>query len=285
MEINFPGTITDLRKASATLTGKFCPEMHDVMSLFMGHSRKTHEKYYRIHLGHDGLINVFMALEKMQSQPQSTKLDFPFLTADLAISLIEDKDSADEINKSSNSDCISTLNCNSLIQENHCSKYDSNLPLLISNSSSSNHSVFSLNYDSAIVHNIIPPDSNTPIYISDDSLISPAAAKRSLGNIIRVDRKSFRERISKSTHLSTVKEPIINLEMSQPLENEKGVSPRESWVNSYIPPFLDEPNTGNINSFLIFEILSLFRIYLLMIPLFLRILQRNQEIDILPLVD
>ena len=71
MGISFSGTVTDLRKASATLTGKYFPQMHELMSLFLEHSRKVHDKNYRIHLGHDGLIQAYKALEIMHIQPHS----------------------------------------------------------------------------------------------------------------------------------------------------------------------------------------------------------------------
>ena len=69
LSIRFCGTITDLRKAAATLTGKFAPDLHELMALFLCHSRKTHDKYYRIHLGHDGLSQAFEKLETFQTNP------------------------------------------------------------------------------------------------------------------------------------------------------------------------------------------------------------------------
>lgn len=36
LKIEFVETITDVRKATAALTSKYCPEMHDLMSLFQG---------------------------------------------------------------------------------------------------------------------------------------------------------------------------------------------------------------------------------------------------------
>ena len=65
--IKYSGTITDLRKYAATMTGKFDPSLHEVMALFLGHSRKAHDKYYRINLGHDGLSHAFTKLESFQS--------------------------------------------------------------------------------------------------------------------------------------------------------------------------------------------------------------------------
>ena len=43
MGISFSGTITDLRKAAAILTTKYDPKLQDIMSLFLGHSRKAHD--------------------------------------------------------------------------------------------------------------------------------------------------------------------------------------------------------------------------------------------------
>ena len=67
MGIKYTGSITDLRRASVTLTGKYCPDKHELMSLFLGHSRKVHDKHYRIQLGHTGLFKAFQVLEAVQS--------------------------------------------------------------------------------------------------------------------------------------------------------------------------------------------------------------------------
>ena len=67
----FRGTITDLRKAAATLTGKLAPDLHELMALYLCHSRKTHDRYYRIHLGHDGLSKAFEKLESFQTYPDA----------------------------------------------------------------------------------------------------------------------------------------------------------------------------------------------------------------------
>ena len=72
MSINFVGTITDLRKAAATLTGKYNPELHDLMALFMCHSRVAHDKYYRVNIGHDGLVDAFKSLENFQCSSRCT---------------------------------------------------------------------------------------------------------------------------------------------------------------------------------------------------------------------
>ena len=77
MGIDFNGTATDLRKCAATLTGKFRPEMHELMALFMGHSRKCHDKYYRVHLGHSGLTEAFKCLETFQTHPDVDSLNSP----------------------------------------------------------------------------------------------------------------------------------------------------------------------------------------------------------------
>ena len=71
MGISFSGTITDLRKAAATLTGKHNPKLHDMMSAFLGHSRWAHEHYYKINLGHDGLTEAFNNLEIFQTYPDA----------------------------------------------------------------------------------------------------------------------------------------------------------------------------------------------------------------------
>ena len=76
MGINFKGTITDLRKAAATLPGKYDPNLHELMAIFLGHSRRTHDRYYRIHVGHNGLTEAFKSLERFQSNPDA-QLDDP----------------------------------------------------------------------------------------------------------------------------------------------------------------------------------------------------------------
>ena len=69
MGITFHGTVTDIRKAAATLTGKYAPNLHDKMALFLGHSRVAHERYYRVNLGHDGLSEALL-LWKLFTQSQ-----------------------------------------------------------------------------------------------------------------------------------------------------------------------------------------------------------------------
>ena len=66
--IQFNGTITDLRKAAATLTGIHYPEMQDMMSSFMCHSSAVHHKHYRVSMGHYGMTKPFFALEDMQKK-------------------------------------------------------------------------------------------------------------------------------------------------------------------------------------------------------------------------
>ncbi|KAI6649940.1 hypothetical protein LOD99_6304 [Oopsacas minuta] len=69
MEIQYFGTVTDFRRAAASLTGKHKPHLAEAMSLFLGHSRRAHDKYYRIQFGHFGLIDAFIELEKLQTDP------------------------------------------------------------------------------------------------------------------------------------------------------------------------------------------------------------------------
>ena len=69
MGIAYSGTITDFRRAAATLTGQQMPSLTDKMAQFLGHSRRVHEKHYRVQYGHFGLIEAFLQLESMQSNP------------------------------------------------------------------------------------------------------------------------------------------------------------------------------------------------------------------------
>ena len=69
LNINFSGTITDLPKATTILTGNFAQNLHELMALFLCHSRKLNDKYYSIHLNHDGLSYSVEKLEKFQAHP------------------------------------------------------------------------------------------------------------------------------------------------------------------------------------------------------------------------
>ena len=69
MDIVYDGTMTDFRRAAATLTGQLMPSLTDKMSQILGHSRRVHEKHYRVQYGHFGLIEDFLQLENMQSNP------------------------------------------------------------------------------------------------------------------------------------------------------------------------------------------------------------------------
>ena len=69
MGIVFIGTATDIRKSAATLTGMFAPDLHETMASFLCHSRKAHDSYYKINLGHDGLSKAFESLATFQSLP------------------------------------------------------------------------------------------------------------------------------------------------------------------------------------------------------------------------
>ena len=84
MGIHFNGTITDLRKAAATLTGKFQPSLHELMAAFMGHSRKAHEKYYKIQMGHHGLTEAFKSLESFQTNPHCDSSSFTPHTSNIS---------------------------------------------------------------------------------------------------------------------------------------------------------------------------------------------------------
>ena len=64
MDIHFKGTVTDLRKAAATLTGMHCPRLQEMMSGFMCHTSEVQRKHYRVSMGHYGLTEAFYALEK-----------------------------------------------------------------------------------------------------------------------------------------------------------------------------------------------------------------------------
>ena len=75
--ISYMGTVNDFRRAAATLTGKFNPNLSEKMALFMGHSRRVHDKHYRVQLGHNGLVDAFNTLEKMQTNPFSEQLSEP----------------------------------------------------------------------------------------------------------------------------------------------------------------------------------------------------------------
>ena len=49
--LKFKGTVTDCRRAASTLTGQFSPHFAEKMALYLGHSRRVHDKHYRIQMG------------------------------------------------------------------------------------------------------------------------------------------------------------------------------------------------------------------------------------------
>ena len=65
MDIIFKDTVTDLKKAAATLTGTHCRRLQEMMSGFMCHMSEVQRKHYRVSVGHYGLTEAFYALEKM----------------------------------------------------------------------------------------------------------------------------------------------------------------------------------------------------------------------------
>ena len=90
--IHFRGTVTDLRRAAATLTGNYSPQLSERMSQLMGHSRKTHDKVYRVQLGHSGLLEAFKELEVLQSNPftSGSNTSFAFCSENCDISSLQD---------------------------------------------------------------------------------------------------------------------------------------------------------------------------------------------------
>ena len=71
MGIQFKGTVTNLRKAAATLTAKFAPENQDLISDFLCHSRKCHDKIYHVQTGHPNFVQAFQAIEFVQRHQDS----------------------------------------------------------------------------------------------------------------------------------------------------------------------------------------------------------------------
>ena len=69
MDISYRGTITDFRRAAATLTGKRSPALSEIMAQFMGHSRRVHDRHYRIQYGINGLLGAYKQLEYLQINP------------------------------------------------------------------------------------------------------------------------------------------------------------------------------------------------------------------------
>ena len=110
--ISYKGTVNDFRRAAATLTGKLNPNISEKMALFMGHSRRIHDKHYRVQLGHIGLIDAFNSLEKMQTFPFSEELSE---TVDVSSSLLT-KSLEHTLDSSIFSHC--TLNDNALGDSN-----------------------------------------------------------------------------------------------------------------------------------------------------------------------
>ena len=104
--IRFNGTVTDIRKATVTLTAKYCPHLHDLMALFLGHSRKVHEKFYRINMGHPGLLEAFETLEKIQS------LDIVTDCSEASLTCLSDNSENNGMIPSAINDCTTTCSQN-----------------------------------------------------------------------------------------------------------------------------------------------------------------------------
>ena len=107
IEIRYGGTVTDFRRAAASLTGQYKPHLAETMSLFLGHSRRAHDKYYRIQFGHFGLVDAFIELEKLQTDP--------FIDKYVQISDVSGPDIS-SLNTSVDSSDVS--NCSNLVSQN-----------------------------------------------------------------------------------------------------------------------------------------------------------------------
>ena len=105
MGISYNGTITDLRKTAATLTGIHYPEIHDIMSSFMCHSGSVHSRHYKVPISHDGLTKPFFALEKMQTYPSISNRN-----EDARFSLPEISEEITEICNDESSRALTTAN-------------------------------------------------------------------------------------------------------------------------------------------------------------------------------
>ena len=100
-KIRYEGTVTDFRRAAASLTGQYKPHLAEVMSLFLGQRRRAHDKYYRIQFGHFGLVDAFVELEKLQKDPFMDKLvQISAVTHPTVSSLTTSVDSTDISNSS-----------------------------------------------------------------------------------------------------------------------------------------------------------------------------------------
>ena len=69
MSISYRGTVTNFRRAAATLTGCQNPAVSEKMAQLMSHSRKAHDKHYRMQSGQYGLLCAYKVLENMQKNP------------------------------------------------------------------------------------------------------------------------------------------------------------------------------------------------------------------------
>ena len=196
--ILFPGTITDLRKAAATLTGKFSPNLHEMMALFMCHSVRTHDRAYRIQVGHDGLTEAFNSLEKLQSQSsqisaidhcQNSSNTLTFTEASLL--------SSPSLNSPCSLDNVQVMSCNDKNFHNvlHSTHF--------SISSQQNDAIHPTQLDSII--SVAPDDSITyptdvdfpPTFLSIDNLVS--TPKKPPCNSNRLKMKEIEIRLTKNS--------------------------------------------------------------------------------------
>ena len=140
--IHFNGTDADLRKAAATLTADLNPEMQDVVSDFLCHSRSVHDKFYRVQHGQRGLVRAFETIQSLQSNPHKIIESAQTSSKSSASSSVELLDNSPLKSFSNSSEFIQlnyNSNCSSQVNQLD-NKYNSSSELLqldnLSNSSS-----------------------------------------------------------------------------------------------------------------------------------------------------
>ena len=175
LDILYSGSVTDFRRAAATLTGEQNPALSETMAQLMCHSRTAHDRYYRIQNGNSNLLSAFLQLERMQTTPFSANIN---QNSSSPISPL--------CNYSSSINCGTLIHpCSGSLMDNTPGDYDGNdesfIDHLVDNSFSNTSYEFNLhNYTESQINNTI--DIVPEISLSNDESINLHHSPRTLHN-------------------------------------------------------------------------------------------------------
>ena len=111
--LKFEGTVTYFRRAAATLTGQISHHLAEKMALYLGHSRRVHDKHYRILMGDFGLSEMFSQLELMQTNPFPTVISNKDNSNQISqqLNIIDSPDNSIPISQPSNIEIVFSNDC------------------------------------------------------------------------------------------------------------------------------------------------------------------------------